>query len=162
MFSYKSARSGAVLFALLLVITIEVLALHLWLRQRYPVLSWTLVAISIASIPWLIADYRARGTRQIRLEGAALLLSIGLRPQFTVALSAIASAEAAQWRTLPRPDERYANLTAPAQPNVILTLREPTAVPLGLGIRKRVVKIGLHLDEPEAFLKALGQPAAAV
>jgi hypothetical protein len=44
----------------------------------------------------------------------------------------------------------------PAAPNVLLTLAEPTRLRIAGGIRRTVRRIGLHVDEPQRLLEALG------
>lgn len=154
-FTYRSSRSGAFLGALTMAVLVETVAVHLWLHDRFPRLSWTLVVLSLLSLVWLLADYRARGTRAVLLRREGLELAIGLQRPILLEPEGIARAIAPTWRDLPATDAPYLNLTAPAQPNVLIDLDRLVAVPVVVGIRRKVRQIGLHLDEPDAFLAAL-------
>lgn len=161
-FTYRNSRSGSVLAALTIVIGVETLAIHLWISQRHPVVGWSLVALSLVSLGWVFADYRARGRRAVILDGQSLELRIGLRAPLVLPRDRVARAIAPTWRELPEANAPYVNLTGPAQPNVLLTLAAPAAVPLVLGITRKVTQLGLHLDEPAAFLDALGGGGATL
>jgi hypothetical protein len=109
---------------------------------------------------WLVADYRAMGTGAIHLHEDEIELPIGKRFTAQIRRTDILSADVATWRDLVDYQRDAVNLTKPAEPNVLLHLRAPTAVRLFGGISKRVRRVGLHLDEPAAFVQALGQPPA--
>ena len=64
----------------------------------------------------------------------------------------VGRAFAPTWRDIPAADAPYLNLTAPAQPNVLLEMAEPTRVPVMAGIHRTVEHLGLRLDDPAAFL----------
>lgn len=66
-FTYRRARSGPLLAGLSLVIVAETAALHVWLVSRHPYVAWTLLALSLSTLGWLVADYRAMGRGAIRL-----------------------------------------------------------------------------------------------
>jgi hypothetical protein len=60
-FTYRSARSGRLVGGMGLVIGVETIVMHLWLRLHYPLLAWSLTAASVWAIGWLAADYQALG-----------------------------------------------------------------------------------------------------
>jgi len=158
-FTYRSSRSGGLLAGLGLALGVETVALHLWLVGRHPVLAWMLTATSLATIAWLVIDYRAVGRGAVRLTDDALELRVGRRFAARLSRSDIETAVRPDWRGLPRAGTPaaagYLNLMKPASPNVLLILSTPTRVRLPGGISRSVQRLGLHLDEPQSFLGAL-------
>jgi len=162
-FTYRSARSGALLAGFGLAIAIETLVLHLWLVARHPIVAWTLTAGSVAALAWLVADYRSLGRGVVRLSDDLLDIRVGLRFAASVPTSAVATATRPTWRDLPTPGTPatvgYVNLMKPATPNVLLTLAVPATVRLPGGLRRSARRLGLRLDSPDDFLAALHAPA---
>ncbi len=160
-FTYRSARSGGLLLGLGLALLVETVALHLWLVDRHPAIAWTLTIASIATLLWLAADYGAAGRGAVRLSDDALDLRVGYRFAARIARSDVASVARAEWRDVPAPGtpmaEGYISLMKPSMPNILLTLATPAQLRLPGGVRRRVQRIGLHLDEPQRFLSAFDQ-----
>ncbi|HKG92146.1 MAG TPA: hypothetical protein VKA84_09655 [Gemmatimonadaceae bacterium] len=158
-FTYRGARSGSLLAGLALAILVETVALHAWLRARHPLVAWALTLASLAAIAWLAADYRAMGRGAVRVTPDALDLRVGRRLALTLRPSDVATAARAGWRDVPEAGTpaaaEYVNPTKPAEPNVLLTLREPATVRLVAGVTRRVRRVGLHLDDPDGFLVAV-------
>lgn len=159
-FTYHSARSGSLLAGLGLVLLVETVVLHLWLGARHPVLAWTLTVTSLSVILWLVADYRAMARGAVRLSHDILDLRVGRRFAVRLARTEVIAAIRPGWRDLPEAGTPAAagflNLMKPATPNVLLTLAHPARVRLPGGMRRTVRQLGLHLDEPERFLSAIG------
>ena len=168
-FTYRSARSGSLVAGLGLVVAIETVVLHLWLAARHPWAAWALTVASVGTIAWLAADYRALGSGAVRLDGESIDLRVGRRFALGLPRTALLTVVRPTWRDLPAagtPDAGdYLNLTKPATPNVLLTLSAPTTVRLPGGLARRARRLGLHLDDPEAFVAALAvvpdSPSAA-
>src|SRR4051794_14872178 len=120
-FTYRAARSGALVAGFALVIGVETLVLHLWLMTRHPVFAWVLTSASVATIAWLVADYRALGRGAVHIAGSTLELRIGRRISASVPLATIAAVTRPTWRDVPAPGtpaaEGYVNLMRPASPN---------------------------------------------
>lgn len=155
-FTYRGARSGALMAGLALAIVVETLVLHLWLAPRHPAWAWSLTALSLASLAALGREYRAWGRGAVRVTPEAIDIRIGGRAAAHVPRAAVATVAPATWRDLPdgpRPD--YLNATAPAEPNVLLAFAAPMPVRLAGGlVTRRVTRLGLRLDEPDAFVRA--------
>jgi hypothetical protein len=164
-FTYRSARSGALLAGFGLAIAVETLVLHLWLVARHPIVAWTLTAGSVATLAWLVADYRSFGRGVVRLSEDLLELRVGLRFAASVPTSAVMMATRPTWRDLPTRGTPaaagYLNLMKPGTPNVLLTLAVPTTVRLPGGLRRSALRLGLRLDAPDDFLAALHDSAGA-
>ena len=159
-FTYRSARSGSLTFGVMLVLTVETWVLHLWLSSRFPVAVWMLAAATLVMLWWIVADYRAMGRCAICVHPSAIELPIGKRFTTQIQRTDILSVDIATWRDFVDATTDGLNLTRPAEPNVLLHLRAPTAVKLFAGVSRRVSRVGLHVDEPAAFVRALGQATA--
>jgi hypothetical protein len=158
-FTYRSARSGSLVFGMGLVIGVETLVMHLWLRLHHPVLAWSLTAASVSALCWLAADYLALGRGAIRFEGDVLDLRVGQRVALRVPLTAVAAVKRPTWQELPAAgtpgSEDYRNLMKPSTPNVLVTLAEPMRVRLTGGIERSARRLGLRLDDPAGFIGAV-------
>jgi hypothetical protein len=159
-FTYRSARSGSLLAGIGIALLAETLVLHLWLVSRHPLIALTMTAISVATLAWLAADYVAMGRGTIRMDGEVLVLDVGRRFALRVPRASLASVVQPDWRDIPEAGtpaaSDYLNLMKPAPPNVLLTLAEPSRVRIAGGIRRTVRRIGLHVDEPQRLVEALG------
>jgi hypothetical protein len=161
-FTYREARSGAVTVGLSMAIAIETAVVHLWLGARHPAWAWSLTALSVGSLLWLAAEYRAMGRGAIQVTPDALELRVGRRASTRVPRGQIRSAAAATWRDLPEASAKgYLNATAPAEPNVLVTFVPPARVRLGGGLFSREIsRLGLRLDDPSGFLHAVKAQSA--
>jgi hypothetical protein len=128
--------------------------LHALLVTRYPVIAWVLTAGSVLTLAWLAADFRAMRGSGVRVLAHAIDVRVGLRVRAVVPRALLASAIAPTWRDIPELPDGYLDATQPAEPNVLLTLREPVPVRL-LGVRRPTRLIALHLDDAAGFLSVL-------
>ena len=158
-YTYRSARSGSFVVGIAIVLLAETLILHLWIVGRHPLLAWLLTISSLGAVARLVADYVEMGRGAIRLQDDQLALDIGHRVSLRVPRARVASVIQPTWRDIPESGtpaaSEFLNLTKPATPNVLLTLREPTRVQIRGGISRTVQRIGLHVDEPEQLVTAL-------
>jgi hypothetical protein len=56
-FTYRGARSGSLLGGLALAISVETVALHLWLASRHPAFAWAMTIGSIATLVWHVRQF---------------------------------------------------------------------------------------------------------
>lgn len=155
-FSYRSSRSASLFFGITMALVAETLGLHLWLVARHPLLAWTLTAISLGTLVWLAADYRALGAGRIRVTSDVIDLAIGKRVRGEVPRAAIASAIRPGWRDLPEPGtpaaKGFVNLTKPGTPNVLLSLSAPVSLRVAGGLTRSASRVALCVDQPDEFL----------
>jgi len=165
-FSYRSARSGAIMVAIIAVIAIESVAVHFAVAARHPVVAWALTLASLAAVLWLVRDYRALGREAVRLDDDTLRLTIGRRFDITIQLVTVERVLKPTFRDLPTTgtnDGRdYLNLTKPAMPNVLIILVLIQRVRLPAGLHRDVRRLALKLDDPAAFLLAVEARRAAL
>ena len=162
-FTYRSARSGALTAGLALAVVVEAGVLHLWLAPRRPTLAWALTALSVLTLVYLAFEFRAWGRDVVSVTPERLCLRITSRVAAEVPRAAVAGVVAATWRDLPDgPDAAYFNATGPAEPNVLLTFAAPVTVRVAGGlVTRRVARLGLRLDDPDAFVRAVGTTSAS-
>lgn len=141
-------RSRSVMLALGLVIAVEMLALHLWLRQRHIALAWTLTSLSLLALAWLIVDYRALAAAGLYLGAAGCDVRIGRRARGDVSWPAVEEVRMPSWRDLPAPTREYLNSARPDDPNLLFTFRAPVVMRTVIG-RRPVRQLGVRVAEPE-------------
>lgn len=161
-FTYRSARSGALTAGLALAVAVETVVLHLWLASRHPGLAWALTALSALTLACLALEFRAWGRGAVRATPERLDLRIRGRVAAEVPRAAVAAVTAATWRDVPDgPDAAYLNATSPAEPNVLLTFVAPVPVRVAGGlVRRHVLRMGLRLDDPDGFVRAVATSPA--
>ena len=120
--------------------------------------AWTLTALSLWTVVWLIRDYRAIGARPLVLGPETLLVRLGRRFRARVPLGEIERAEAPGWRDIPpKGAPGYLKLSGPGGPNVLLTFARPIEFRGPGGIRRSVTRVGLRLDAPAELLRRLAE-----
>lgn len=156
-FTYRSARSGALTVGLSMAIVVETVVLHLWLAPRHRTLAWVLTALSAFTIGLLARSYHAWGRGAVQVTPERLALRVPGRAEAEVSRAVLARATGATWRDVPdRHDGAYINMMGPAEPNVLLVFSTPVGVRVAGGlVTRRVARLGLHLDDPGGFLRAV-------
>ena len=162
-FSHRGARSTPLVVTLAFLVAVESAGVHALLFRRLPWVAVTSSALGILALAWLVADHRALGSLASTVGEEAIELRVGRRLRATIPRALVVSAIAPTWRDLPAaPEPGYVNATKPAEPNVLLTLREPVVAVLPGGLKKPVRRIALSVDAPEAFLVAVETPATTM
>jgi hypothetical protein len=154
--TFAHERNGGLVAGLLIAITAETIPLHLFVAARWGALAaWVLTGLSVYGALWLVGDYRAIAMRPIVVRGDEIVIRHGLRTDIAISRSRIARAERPSWRTLPERAPDYLDLSRPGEPNVVLELDAPVEARLPFGMRRTVSRIGLRVEEAEAFVGAL-------
>ena len=163
-FRCASARSASLTAGFTFAILVETVGLHLWLVGRHPMLAWSLTALSVLTIAYLVSDYVALGKGGVTIGAETVTLDIGRRVTTSIARADVASVARPDWRDIPETGSTAArdflNPTKPAQPNVLFTLRSPHTIRIG-PLSRTVTRIALHVDEPQKFLDACLPPGAS-
>lgn len=165
-FTYRSARSPGVTFAICVVVIIEAVAFHFLIAARHPAIAWPLTLLSLSAVVWLLRDYQALGSGAIQLDAQTLSLTVGRRFNVALPIASLDRAFAPTFRDLPTPGTNqgrdYLNLTKPAAPNALIILREPRRVRIAIGVHRMVQRVSLHVDDPTGFLRELDQLRSAL
>jgi hypothetical protein len=155
-FSYhRKIGYAAILSALALVLIVETTALHILLQQWSTLAAWIFTGLSIYSLFWLIGDYHAQRLHPIVLSKTHLHLRAGLRWRATIQFSDIGAIEKAKPRESKAAD--YMNFTIFGQPHLVINLKQPVIVTGLFGIKKKVQRIGLTVDDEKQFREALNK-----
>ena len=158
-FTLRSAQSPALVAGLTLALGVETLAIHLLLVARHPGWAWASTFVSVATVGWLVRDHRAFRAATLIVTPETLTIALGRRWRAVLPRAELAAAALLTWKTVPRGAPDYRNLTKPAQPNVLVTLRAPAVLRGPAGVRVRARRLGLRVDQPEALLASLRIPA---
>lgn len=138
-------------FSLLLLA--ETAGLHLLLERWNPLVAWVATGGSLYALVWLAALYQSARQWPTSLRGDHLHVGAGLRGGAIVARDQIAKVEPVTQTDRRQPDYLHAAILT--EPNLLLTLSSP-AITVDLGGRERLVtRIGLYLDDPAAFRRAV-------
>ena len=160
LFTYRSSRSATLVVGIGIAVLVETVAIHFLLRVAHPIAAWVMTALSLSAIAWVARDYRAMGQGAVRIIEGDLQLTVGRRYDVRVPRTTLSRVLRPTFRDLPAPGTNqgrdYLNMTKPATPNVLIELDEPVSVRLPGGVRRRVRRLGLHLDDAAGFLTALG------
>lgn len=146
-YTLEASRAVAFTYGLVLVTVVESLATHVWLSTSAPVIAWTLSALGVYAILWLVGQDRAIRARTIDVEADALVLRAGLRLSARVPWSQIEGATLVSWSAPPEPRPGYLDAARPIEPTLLLTFREPVTVTAAFGIRRSVTAVGVGVDD---------------
>ena len=151
---HRTAAWGAILAAFVVLTVSEGLAVHLFVACWSVRAAWLFSALSAYGLVWLIGDYRAMGRRTIDLDDGVLRIRLGLRWTADVPVERIVAVD-----RRPTPPERktpgYLRVTPIDAPDLLLSLDGPVTVHGPFGIRRRVERIGLAADDPDALADRL-------
>ena len=161
---HREAALRAILPAIPLMIPGDFLLVHFLFKGLAPWLRWTLHGSTVYAVLWLVGFYATLKARPHQLRDGLLHLHVGLMKSATFPASHILS-------TSPLPEfdndwARHAHMKGVqklvAKGNTILELRlsEPVRVMGMLGPGRPTDRIAVSVDDPAAFIAALGRPCA--
>ena len=155
-FSALSARSKPLVIGASIAIVVETFVVHLLIVQRFPWLAVFLWLTNVYTIWWLVRDYRMVESRPTVLRRDDAFVGIGKRLRGAIPYAIMESVSRPSWQERPGPTTpEYVKLSGTGDPNVLLRLREPYSFIGPMGIRKSGRLIGLKLDDPDGFVRAV-------
>lgn len=125
-----------------------------WALASYPVVAWPLTVLQLVTIVWLVRDARALARGGVYVDDDVIELRIGRRWRGTIPRAAVVRVERGD---APSKRESFAILGA----NVVLHLREPVTIQGPVGMRRRVDKVALSIDEADAFVRSVAPSTPA-
>ncbi len=154
-FTYHKKRGVAgVLYALAAASAVEVAIVDLLVRLHAPRTANTLIALGVVSTVWLIGFARAIQLSPHFLTPDSLSLRFGLRYRADIPRDAIAAVTSGSGvRTFASSAD--ALRMGRGTPNVVIDFRAPVVVRGAYGTRRLVARVGLFVDEPAAFARAI-------
>jgi hypothetical protein len=147
---HRKSGYGALVFALLIVTLGEAIPVHILVLRWSPQAAWLLTALTLYSMLWFLADYRAMRLRPILLDEETLCLRTGLR--WTVR---IPRAHIAAIHSKPPKSEPTLRTALPMTKPLWIELTEPVTAQGPYGIEKRGRWISVTVDEVADFRAAI-------
>jgi hypothetical protein len=141
------------LFAIVLILLVETLAIHLLVSLVAPAVAWIFTALSLYGLLWLVADGQAARLRPILVTDTDLLVRVGLRWTVSVPRSLVRSVGPVGHPITGIGDRLV--MAMDGQPTVEVVVREPVTVHGPLGIERRADCRAIGLDDPRAFIAAM-------
>ena len=155
-FSHRQARSTPLVVTFTILIIIETVVVHLILLRYNLLLSLAVSLLSLSALVWLVADYSALGRLKTIITDENIILRVGCRATARIPRKVLVAAISPSWHDLPDvPNRSYLNVTKPAEPNVLLTFREPIIINLPGGLRRPIRILAVMVDTPGVFLEAI-------
>ncbi len=151
---HRKVLYGTVCAGLSLAVLVEVVPVHLLLDLWSPVAAWIATALSLYSLIWLCGDYRALVLRPTLIADGVLRLRVGLRWNADIPLTAIRRVRKLAARD-PEPSQGYLSATVLGRAGTIIEIEQPITVRGVYGLRQKVDKIGVTVDDEAAFEQAL-------
>jgi hypothetical protein len=153
---HKNSGTPALLYAFILIIGIETVAIHILLAQWSFIASWILTALSIYTAIQVLGFAKSLAQRPISINHESLTLKYGILNEVEISFSDIDKVE------LSRKSLEKNELTKALSPlgkveshNVVISLKKENKL-IGLyGIKRNFKILGLHIDEPIQFKKKL-------
>jgi hypothetical protein len=152
----KSGYTGLII-GVLMVIGIEMLAVHLLVALWSVVAAWVITGLTAYCAIWIIGDLQAVRLRPSWVSGKFVCMRLGLRWTVTTPQHQIL-----RIRMLGG-SEKIAGalrLALPNAPRVLVELKAPATAIGAYGLRREVDAIELGLDDPAQFVRALSAPAS--
>ncbi len=147
-FAYHRSLSP-MMWALVALATLEMMAVHLLLSLRWPIVAWPLSLLSAAGIVWAVVLIRSFERLPHTLSRNVLTLRAGRLRKHVVQKSEIAGIRD-QWEIGEHAEADTANLALIAHPHRMIDLKTPM-----IGKRGLIRRIAIALDDPAAFDTAL-------
>jgi hypothetical protein len=156
---HKESGWGSILACILVLLVSESIGLHLALQLWFRAgVVWTVTALDIYGILWLLGDYHALRLRPSVASGDTFQIRHGLRWSVDVPLANVASidrvANEEEWKG----KKNILRLTLFDEPRYLLRLREPQTANGIAGITKTIDAIALRPDDDERFRRLVGAP----
>lgn len=156
LFTQHAARSRTLVIGLGAMLLLESAAVHALLMGRPWWVHALLLTANASTIWFLWAHDRAVGDRPVSVTEAGIDIPHGLLVRVSAPWSHVAGATRPTWKDLPSDVARgVLKISGFDDPNVLLQFGEPVAAKLGLGVSRAVTTIGLRLDDPDAFVRAV-------
>ncbi|HEX8358657.1 MAG TPA: hypothetical protein VF613_00960 [Longimicrobium sp.] len=147
----RSGYAGLVV-AVAMMSVVEGAVVHLLAARWSVAAAWTLTALSVYGVVWMVGDLQAIRLRPTLVDDEALHVRVGLRWDVRIPWSQIEAVEPRGAASFPRRAPGHLRATPMGEPAIVLTLRRPMRVRGPYGISRTVTRLGIAVDDPRAFL----------
>lgn len=151
--------SGYSTFSLFLILAIifEAVPAHFLLAHWGQPLAWITTGLTLYALIWLVLLRRSLRERPILVEPDRLLVRLGSLWEIEIARDQIARWGAWKPSLVQQKSAGYLSLVRWNDPQWFIELVYPTLARGPFGIRKKVTKLALAVDDPERFRHALAE-----
>lgn len=155
---HKESGWGSILACILVLLAAESIGLHLALSLWFrPGLVWTVTALDLYGILWLLGDYHALRLRPSIAGAETFHLRHGLRWSLDLPLANIASIDRVTAEEEWRGKKNVLKLTMFDEPRYLVRLRTPQTAHGIAGITKTIDAIALRPDDDERFWRLVAR-----
>ena len=148
-FAYHRSHAP-VMWVFLGLATVELFAVHLLSSLWSATLAWTLSALSILTILWIIGLIRSLRRRPVMIAGDMLAIRFGHLVALDVPLGHVATVQR-HFASDELKTPGILDLSLMTYPNILLSLSPPVTSRRG----KRIASVALRLDDPDALAAAI-------
>jgi hypothetical protein len=149
---HRSSGYGGVMAGLLMVVAVEVVAVHLLVSLWSVTAAWILTGLGVYGAVWLVGDLQAVRLRPSWLDDERLCMRLGLRGALVVDRRQIRQARRlAPGETV----EDALRLSLPSARRVLIELAAPATLVGVYGIRQTAAVVELGVDDPDELLRHL-------
>ncbi len=128
---------------------LEMVPVHLLLRQRSPMLAWIATAVSVYAVIWLIGLARALRLLPVLVSGESILLRYGLLYQVKIPKEVIAGVRPAN------AGDRAIAIPRRSEPTLCIEFTQTLEATKLFGIRKHLDRVAITPDDQPAFERAV-------
>jgi hypothetical protein len=163
-FSYHRRGSyGAIVAALLMVLPIEMVAVHFGLQSWSRAAAWVVTGLELYGALWLIGDFQAVRLRPIVVGDDALRVRVGLRWSVAIPYERIREARPrVRGEIVARRSPGYLSAALLVDPQIILELADPVQAKGPYGVSKEVTRVGLAVDDFAGLRAALASKGVSL
>lgn len=149
--THAGGSYGAVLLVMMMILPVELLAVHVLLAKWSHVAAWIASILSAYGVLWLLGDYQAMKLMPIVLDGERLHLRLGMRWSVTVRRADVE--RVSPIRPTPEPGEEglFRNLAPMGEAELWITLREPVEVRGLFGLAREARHIGVSIEAADVL-----------
>lgn len=131
----------------------EAVAFHWLFHERWPVVAWVHLAMTVYGLIFILADFHATRLHPAVIQNGKLYLSNGLMKRTTIDLQQIEAIH-------PKIDAEDVYLfsilgNTEEKPQFILEMKASQTIYVAMGFEKKARYIGIFVDNPEALRKAI-------
>lgn len=161
-YTYHKNTSAIATYIMLIHATLlETIGFHFLLHSWSPILAWILLALNVYAILYFLGEIQAIRLSPIHLTNNSIYIQIGLMKRITIPLDLIQVVQhyngPNKLKRIDRKDilEAVVRDLNNEKPTLEIILKEPIEANYMYGIKKRVKRVLLNVDDKELFLKSI-------
>ncbi|MBD3638931.1 MAG: hypothetical protein HUJ25_16375 [Crocinitomicaceae bacterium] len=149
---HQNSGTPALLFALILIVGVELFAVHLLLVNSFPVLAWVFTGLSIYSAVQLLAFGKSLLKRPYKVLEDELVLHYGILGEAKIDYQQIIAIRAFEKEVDDQSHKRLSPLGKLDSYNVLIELKDELRFTGLYGIKRKADKLLVFVDDKEQFI----------